>query len=98
MSILNNLFSENTSFPPFCRCVVLLLSVVYLGLLYGLYVPDWQFVEQSDSSMETASNYTVYLVIDPFFPPSIASPRSDIDITAEDLSHINVKWLCGYLF
>ncbi|XP_057769235.1 uncharacterized protein LOC130989293 isoform X1 [Salvia miltiorrhiza] len=43
-------------------CVVLLLSVVYLGLLYGLYVPDWQFVVQSDSSMATASNYTVYLV------------------------------------
>ncbi|KAL8543321.1 hypothetical protein ACS0TY_004024 [Phlomoides rotata] len=43
-------------------CVVLLLSVIYLGLLYGLYVPDWQYVVQSDLSPVTASNYTVYLV------------------------------------
>lgn len=43
-------------------CIVLLLSVLYLGLLYGLYVPDWQYVIQSDSSLMTASNFTVYSV------------------------------------
>lgn len=43
-------------------CIVLLLSVVYLGLLYGLHVPDWQYVIQSDSSLMTASNFTVYSV------------------------------------
>ncbi|KAI3446270.1 hypothetical protein Pfo_002935 [Paulownia fortunei] len=43
-------------------CVVLLLSVIYLGFLYGLYVPDWQYVVQSDSSLMTANNTNVYMV------------------------------------
>ncbi|KAK6136605.1 hypothetical protein DH2020_029638 [Rehmannia glutinosa] len=43
-------------------CVVLLLSVIYLGFLYGLYVPDWQYMVQSDSSLVTANNSFVNTV------------------------------------
>ncbi|XP_077220368.1 uncharacterized protein LOC143854355 isoform X2 [Tasmannia lanceolata] len=40
------------------------LSTIYLGLLYGLYVPDWQFkVPQStSSSISSNSSYAVYKV------------------------------------
>ncbi|PIN19149.1 heparan-alpha-glucosaminide N-acetyltransferase [Handroanthus impetiginosus] len=42
---------------------VLLLCAIYLGLLYGLYVPDWQFsVVQSKSSLLTANDSYVYTV------------------------------------
>ncbi|KAL2459966.1 Protein of unknown function (DUF1624) [Abeliophyllum distichum] len=44
-------------------CVVLSLCTIYLGLLYGLYVPNWQFrVVQSPSSLVTANNSHVYTV------------------------------------
>ncbi|EYU37964.1 hypothetical protein ABFS82_02G007100 [Erythranthe guttata] len=42
--------------------VALFLSVIYLGFLYGLYVPDWQYVVQSDSSLVTANSTNVYEV------------------------------------
>ncbi|KAL3843356.1 hypothetical protein ACJIZ3_000759 [Penstemon smallii] len=42
-------------------CTILLLSVIYLGLLYGLYVPDWEVrVVPSDSSLVTANNGYVH--------------------------------------
>ncbi|KAK4401384.1 Heparan-alpha-glucosaminide N-acetyltransferase [Sesamum angolense] len=43
-------------------CVALLLSLIYLGLSYGLYVPDWQYLVQADSSMLTVNNSRVYTV------------------------------------
>lgn len=41
---------------------MLLLTVTYLGFLYGLYVPDWQYVVQSDSSVMTAHSTYIYMV------------------------------------
>ncbi|XP_051131683.1 uncharacterized protein LOC127251822 isoform X2 [Andrographis paniculata] len=44
-------------------CVVVLLSAVYLGLLYGLYVPDWQFSDvRGSSSVMTANDSRSYTV------------------------------------
>ncbi|GFP89058.1 hepaRaN-alpha-glucosaminide n-acetyltransferase [Phtheirospermum japonicum] len=54
-----NRFSRNYTWQ---WCVVLSLFVIYLGLLYGLYVPDWQYVVRSDSSLMTANNSNVYMV------------------------------------
>ncbi|GAB4838542.1 hypothetical protein Ancab_028088 [Ancistrocladus abbreviatus] len=47
--------------PHFWRwCVALLLCSIYLGLLYGLYVPDWDF-KVSDPNPASNSSY-VYQV------------------------------------
>ncbi|KAL3621393.1 hypothetical protein CASFOL_036305 [Castilleja foliolosa] len=43
-------------------CVVISLLVIYLGLLYGLYVPDWQYVVPTDSFIMTANNSNIYMV------------------------------------
>ncbi|KAJ3685758.1 hypothetical protein LUZ61_014922 [Rhynchospora tenuis] len=43
--------------------VILLLCGTYLGLLYGLYVPDWQFkVEKSSGSTITNATYVLETV------------------------------------
>ncbi|KAJ3693951.1 hypothetical protein LUZ60_009431 [Juncus effusus] len=44
--------------------VMLILSGAYLGFLYGLYVPDWQFKVDDNSSASTITNgnYTLYTV------------------------------------
>ncbi|KAF3790986.1 Heparan-alpha-glucosaminide N-acetyltransferase [Nymphaea thermarum] len=44
-------------YGPFGRVFAVFLSVIYLGLLYGLYVPDWQFeVPQLESSALFSGN------------------------------------------
>ena len=48
----------------FCRGAAFSLSAIYLGLLYGLYVPDWQF-EMSNiatSSVFPTNHSYVYMV------------------------------------
>ncbi|KAG8368077.1 hypothetical protein BUALT_Bualt15G0007800 [Buddleja alternifolia] len=49
-------------------CIMLLLSVIYLGCLYGFFVPDWQFYAvQSDSSLmipNISYVYTLFLNYD----------------------------------
>uniref|UniRef100_A0A6N2L4Y0 Heparan-alpha-glucosaminide N-acetyltransferase catalytic domain-containing protein n=1 Tax=Salix viminalis TaxID=40686 RepID=A0A6N2L4Y0_SALVM len=45
------------------RCVAFSLSAIYLGLLYGLYVPDWQFEMSSETSSVFPKNHScVYTV------------------------------------
>ncbi|KAI8027190.1 hypothetical protein LOK49_LG02G00644 [Camellia lanceoleosa] len=46
----------------FCRCVACALLVVYLGLSYGLYVPDWKFELLSSTSMTPTNGNFVYTV------------------------------------
>lgn len=47
----------------YCRCIAFLLSVVYLSLSYGLYVPNWQFtVPASASSLPPSNESYVYMV------------------------------------
>ncbi|KAJ6385664.1 hypothetical protein OIU77_028778 [Salix suchowensis] len=44
-------------------CVAFSLSAIYLGLLYGLYVPDWQFEMSSETSSVFPKNHSyVYAV------------------------------------
>ncbi|KAJ6310880.1 hypothetical protein OIU76_015572 [Salix suchowensis] len=44
-------------------CVAFSLSAIYLGLLYGLYVPDWQFEMSSETSSVSPKNHSyVYTV------------------------------------
>ncbi|KAG5239134.1 heparan-alpha-glucosaminide N-acetyltransferase [Salix suchowensis] len=44
-------------------CVAFSLSAIYLGLLYGLYVPDWQFEISSETSSVSPKNHSyVYTV------------------------------------
>ncbi|KAG9442780.1 hypothetical protein H6P81_018634 [Aristolochia fimbriata] len=40
------------------------LSAIYLGLLYGLYVPDWKFKgpESIAAASSSSANYTIYTV------------------------------------
>ncbi|ONK64484.1 uncharacterized protein A4U43_C07F26550 [Asparagus officinalis] len=42
--------------------VIFSLSAVYLGLLYGLYVPDWQFNVQQTSSSSSLDGYVLKTV------------------------------------
>ncbi|KAK1303489.1 hypothetical protein QJS10_CPB11g02019 [Acorus calamus] len=44
--------------------IVLLISCIYLGLLYGLYVPDWQFKVPQPPSSDLSPNesYAIYTV------------------------------------
>ncbi|KAF5953028.1 hypothetical protein HYC85_010972 [Camellia sinensis] len=44
----------------FCRCIACALLVVYLGLSYGLYVPDWKFELLSSTSMPPTNESLVY--------------------------------------
>ena len=47
----------------FCRGAAFSLSAIYLGLLYGLYVPDWQFeMSNTTSSVFPANHSYVYMV------------------------------------
>lgn len=41
----------------FCRLVAVLLGVLYMGLLYGLYVPDWEFKVDSLSNSIVVPQY-----------------------------------------
>ncbi|XP_061958852.1 uncharacterized protein LOC133680063 [Populus nigra] len=44
-------------------CVAFSLSAIYLGLLYGLYVPDWQFEMSNATSSVFLTNHSyVYMV------------------------------------
>ncbi|KAL3580818.1 hypothetical protein D5086_018653 [Populus alba] len=44
-------------------CVAFSLSAIYLGLLYGLYVPDWQFEMSNATSSVFPTNHSyVYMV------------------------------------
>ncbi|CAA2991589.1 heparan-alpha-glucosaminide N-acetyltransferase-like isoform X1 [Olea europaea subsp. europaea] len=43
-------------------CVALSLCAIYLGLLYGLFVPDWQFRVVPSLSLVTGNNSHVYTV------------------------------------
>lgn len=46
----------------FFRCVAFSLSAIYAGLLYGLYVPDWQFKVSPGTSLLPSNDSSVYLV------------------------------------
>ncbi|KAL5561213.1 hypothetical protein UlMin_030960 [Ulmus minor] len=43
-------------------CVAISLSAIYAGLLYGLYVPDWQFNASPASSSIPSNDTLVYMV------------------------------------
>ncbi|XP_011045910.1 PREDICTED: heparan-alpha-glucosaminide N-acetyltransferase-like isoform X3 [Populus euphratica] len=44
-------------------CVAFSLSAIYLGLLYGLYVPDWQFeMSKATSSVFPTNHSYIYMV------------------------------------
>lgn len=43
-------------------CVALALSTIYAGLLYGLYVPDWQFKVSPGTSLLPSNDSSVYQV------------------------------------
>lgn len=46
-----------------CRFVAVILLAIYSGLLYGLYVPDWQFdVSVSTSSLPPIDGGYIYTV------------------------------------
>ncbi|XP_031127259.1 heparan-alpha-glucosaminide N-acetyltransferase-like [Ipomoea triloba] len=43
-------------------CTVLALSAIYMGLLYGLYVPNWQFSVPQTTSLHSSNESHVYKV------------------------------------
>ncbi|XP_070677080.1 uncharacterized protein [Malus domestica] len=43
-------------------CVIFSLSAIYAGLLYGLYVPDWEFKASTPSSLPPSNATTTYVV------------------------------------
>lgn len=43
-------------------CVMVSLSAIYLGLLYGLFVPDWQFILPDPMSSGSSNDSNVYKV------------------------------------
>ncbi|XP_062023730.1 uncharacterized protein LOC133739926 [Rosa rugosa] len=43
-------------------CVIFLLSAIYAGLLYGLYVPDWEFKASTPTSLPPSDDTHVYAV------------------------------------
>ncbi|KAL8142509.1 hypothetical protein V2J09_015541 [Rumex salicifolius] len=48
---------------PCRRALVIILSSIYIGLLYGLHVPDWEFsVSDSASSLISSNDSYVYKV------------------------------------
>ncbi|KAI8028519.1 Heparan-alpha-glucosaminide N-acetyltransferase [Camellia lanceoleosa] len=61
MGILQ-VFFMLSAFSFYCLCIACALLVVYLGLSYGLYVPDWQFELLSSTSMPPKNGSFVYTV------------------------------------
>lgn len=55
------LCSVNFCFLLF-RCVIFSLSAIYAGLLYGLYVPDWEFKASTPTSLPPSNDSHVYMV------------------------------------
>lgn len=45
-----------------CRAVILMISVLYLLLLYGLYVPDWEYQIPIGTSSSSSSAPKTFLV------------------------------------
>lgn len=43
-------------------CVIFSLSAIYAGLLYGLYVPDWEFKASTPTSLPPSNDSHVYMV------------------------------------
>ncbi|XP_028122651.1 uncharacterized protein LOC114319802 [Camellia sinensis] len=83
----------------FCRCIACALLVVYLGLSYGLYVPDWKFELLRSISMSPTNGSFVYTVT--------CSTRGDhgpacnaaamIDRCVLGLNHLYTKPVCKNL-
>ncbi|KAL5706424.1 heparan-alpha-glucosaminide N-acetyltransferase [Ranunculus cassubicifolius] len=57
-------WSISLCFCLLCRCTALALCIIYSGLLYGVYVSDWQFEVPDPTSSMSSPSYTsvVYTV------------------------------------
>ncbi|XP_060963283.1 uncharacterized protein LOC133032802 isoform X1 [Cannabis sativa] len=62
MGFLKNYYPHCPIFFPHSRCLAILLSAIYTGLLYGLYVPDWKFKVLPAASSLPSNDTSVYMV------------------------------------
>ncbi|GAV69006.1 DUF1624 domain-containing protein [Cephalotus follicularis] len=74
-------------------CIAFLLSAIYLGLSYGLYVPDWQYAVPSSTSFSLTPNISYVMVkcsVRGDHGPACNSARM-IDSYALGMNHLYAK-------
>lgn len=77
-----------------CRCLALLMSSLYIGLLYGLHVPDWEInMSNSGLSLPAANGTNIYKVSGLQLPFFFVFKRS----LSENMEQRRIELLCLFV-